>query len=654
MAYRAVQPAQYISQYDPAMEQRMQDVMVTSQARYDQAFNNILGEQARQGEIFFLNPKDKEIAQSGFKSQVDDILQRYEGDYGAASKELSKAIVAERNNPAYQLSQYQVQKAQEANRLKTQLGPEAIVVQDVAPTLYDETGRLRDASEFDYNIMQRSNYDKMIVDATKGIANSIEQSNLTQSEKDYYLKQVTEKGLARLNSQDKQVLAQLIGNKLQSESTWQYDPAVQGLSPYDYALNSFDRLIASGVQQDYMFDRARLASEKDQTTSDTTPSSVVYAGGLTSNQKAFTSDTFNKVNPNVKNFGEKLFAESLQPVNPSMEKYTSGEVTLDELQASTIEKNLLDEDKELKKLYDIGIKSNDDLAKELGFNSFKDLKDSRVKYERQQSASQGGSGYAELGAAMQIYKDDKGKNIFERFNEKRDERNKAIREYSNNLKIKAADYIKNNNLDSDFDILFYQPDFTQEGVKTEYNNWKENIDEGFTTPDQFKFLDGKLSNSKLSSDDIKKSYSKEGSEDFGIMGVGGNDSTGLIWKVKNPDGTISNATWNTGYEKQYNYVTRILRNPELVEVLNASTLDFTDKGEIKVTMPDVPPKIKNNINKYDLITEPNLEMPTMNYVKIKDGKYLTLIDGNIRTVENKNDALAMPKALIFDILNSLQ
>ena len=157
MPYRPVQPAQYISQYDPAMEQVARDIMLMSQAKYEQSFNNLLKEQARQEDIFFLNPEDKKIAQQNFNTQRDEILSRYNNNYEAAAPELSKLIVKERGNPAYQMSQYQLERMKDFQKEYAQIGAEnAIVVNDPREDLsIYKDGVLKSASDFNYKIFDK-------------------------------------------------------------------------------------------------------------------------------------------------------------------------------------------------------------------------------------------------------------------------------------------------------------------------------------------------------------------------------------------------------------------------------------------------------------------------------------------------------------------
>lgn len=212
-------------------------------------------------------------------------------------------------------------------------------------------------------------------------------------------------------------------------------------------------------------------------------------------------------------------------------------------------------------------------------------------------------------------------------------------------------------MDADYGVTFFQPDFTQEKTSTAYNQWNMNIKEGFTNPGQFTFLDGDLAKKSATTDKKNEAYKKKGAE-FAVMGVGGNSEVGLIWKVRNPDGTISNATWDTGYEKQLGYLQNVLRNPELIETLNASTFKIAEGGEIKVTMPDAPPELSRNIGKYNISTEPLPSDPRLNLVKSKNG-YIVLKENAqgqliLGTTNNRQEATPLDKSLIFLTITSLQ
>lgn len=153
-----IQPVRYTSQFDPAAEQLTQQVLRERSNRFEQSFANIAQEQAKQGEMFFLDEQAKQQTLSRFNAEKDQILDKYEGDYEAAAPELTKLIVKERNNPIYNLNKYQQQKIGEYQQIVNRMGAEnALVVKAPTTSLYDkETGQLKSIEDFDYEVYDRS------------------------------------------------------------------------------------------------------------------------------------------------------------------------------------------------------------------------------------------------------------------------------------------------------------------------------------------------------------------------------------------------------------------------------------------------------------------------------------------------------------------
>ena len=211
-------------------------------------------------------------------------------------------------------------------------------------------------------------------------------------------------------------------------------------------------------------------------------------------------------------------------------------------------------------------------------------------------------------------------------------------------------------LDSDYNVIFYQPNFADEKVTAAYNAFDKNISAGYTTPGQFKFLDDNGNLKGKTSDELNKAYTSK-TEKFNVAGVGGNFDTGLVWKVTNPNGTISNATWNTGYEKKRSALMNIYGTPELVDVLNAEAVKFDGKGNIKPGMPDVPVQFEQNIKAFKLKEEPYPQDPKLHYIKQGDIYLVVQQDGEgnfrLSSTRDKAEATPLPKHRMFEIITSL-
>src|SRR6056297_738972 len=114
----AVKTVQYVSQFDPGAEQLAQNVLKDKQARFDQTYAGLINEYARQGDVFSLDTEFKEKQMNQLKGRVDEVVDKYNGDYGAASKDLARLIAEERQNPFYNLNKLHIQKKAEEMALK--------------------------------------------------------------------------------------------------------------------------------------------------------------------------------------------------------------------------------------------------------------------------------------------------------------------------------------------------------------------------------------------------------------------------------------------------------------------------------------------------------------------------------------------------------
>jgi len=162
----AVKTVQYVSQFDPGAEQLAQNVLKDKQARFDQTYAGLINEYARQGDVFSLDTEFKEKQMNQFKGRVDEVVDKYNGDYGAASKDLARLIAEERQNPFYNLNKLHIQKKAEEMALKNKYGADAIVLNQVPDSLEEVAN---DPSKLDYEIYDRSKMNQKFLQATEDL-----------------------------------------------------------------------------------------------------------------------------------------------------------------------------------------------------------------------------------------------------------------------------------------------------------------------------------------------------------------------------------------------------------------------------------------------------------------------------------------------------
>ena len=162
----AVRTVQYVSQFDPAAEQLSQNVLKDRQARFDQSYAGLINEYARQGDVFSLDPEYKEKQMQQFRDKAGEVIDKYNGDYGAASKELAGLVAQERQNPFYNLNKMHIQKKAEEMALKNRYGADAIVLKGVPDNLEEV---VNDPSKLDYEIYDRSKMNNKFLQITEDL-----------------------------------------------------------------------------------------------------------------------------------------------------------------------------------------------------------------------------------------------------------------------------------------------------------------------------------------------------------------------------------------------------------------------------------------------------------------------------------------------------
>ena len=642
---RQMQPEQYdtgsvpyISYDSPDKEKLMTEILDRGQQRYDLT-QSVIGKYLEENAKGDFSDKDYAPVTTALNNRLEKIKQtvkdKYQGEYSSAANEILQELGKARNI----FFQAEAEKKKE-----DKYGPLLDKMKSEKKLLWEPgKGDPRERAAFDQNgnyvprdysgFVEKSDYDKMIAeDFVKGIDKKSIEGGLGNSNIDGILQSVTRQGLAVFGDTPEQQNAgvdKLVDAYLpvfKQNSTVKLDSEFKD----DNDIKNYIKKTVFGMASNVV-SRQNIGDPNFDKTKGTTdpklkihPAGVIYEGGLANNPNSFTLQTFFKNSPNARHTVSKQFDEPLKEVTSSIEDYSKGNINLEQYQSFAIETKLRNSDPKLQELWKVGSRKDEDLVKETFDTAKKEGKnyDPRVV----ESLAKG----------------------------KIDSRNKAAKEYSELLEKKVSEYISTNGTDLDYQIEFYQPDFSQDKVATAYNNFNTNIEAGYTNPGQFDFLDDTGGMKGKSADKKNKAYDSK--KKFAVMGVGGNDVTGLIWKVKNPDGTISNAKWNTGYKKQLGAITDIYGSPEMVNVLNSSALDIRG-NKIVTTFPDTPKNIEGNIRKYKMSAEVNVDNPNLNYIKSGDS-YISIDTSSgspvITTVSSKEKATPLPKNLIFDILNSLQ
>lgn len=119
-----LQPIQYQSQFIPMDLNVIQRGLDQRQQAYDASLSRIAAIEDQFGQMQ-VDPSDIEAKQrvfGDFRNKVDEIAERYGGDYGAASRDIARELTSFRNQPFMQLAPYKRQLIEEARQREAQLG----------------------------------------------------------------------------------------------------------------------------------------------------------------------------------------------------------------------------------------------------------------------------------------------------------------------------------------------------------------------------------------------------------------------------------------------------------------------------------------------------------------------------------------------------
>jgi hypothetical protein len=175
-----IQTVGYQPQSDPALQQMLAKNLENMQQRYDFTTAAIAEKEGEIGELFPYDDEYKQQVLSGFKGKLDDIAKQYGYDYGAASNKIARAIGEERGNKAYALAKEKIRQVDAAQKMKMQLGPNAIVLNDPMNVSLSNDTRMEDLTT---NIIQAPDYQRVIREAADGLEADIRALGLSEHPK---------------------------------------------------------------------------------------------------------------------------------------------------------------------------------------------------------------------------------------------------------------------------------------------------------------------------------------------------------------------------------------------------------------------------------------------------------------------------------------
>jgi hypothetical protein len=159
-------PIQYIPQPIFNNVGVLQQQLAQDQQRYAQAMANQLAmeDAFAQLQTHVADIPLKNEILSEFQQKVKETVDRYGGDYGAASRDLARLVSQTRQNPFFQLAPERRRLAEEQRKLMLQLGPNAILAKDVTsvPLRDPETGEWISPEDLNYSVLDQRQYEEFL------------------------------------------------------------------------------------------------------------------------------------------------------------------------------------------------------------------------------------------------------------------------------------------------------------------------------------------------------------------------------------------------------------------------------------------------------------------------------------------------------------
>lgn len=576
-----------LGMYKQDMNQREQQFDLAQQMQ-DKAIANIYG-------IETLDPELFQQAGDALSQRIEELVSKRGGDYGAAAQDISRLIAQESRNPIYGLNK---RKLEQTKLLEQALAknPNLLPLQD--PRKISLTQKGLTPEDISYSVADPATIQDAIKDIYGERGNQIRQTGLKPSGTKGYLMSEITRGLTDAEIQ------QLAQDPATLETLLARVPQLQGYMDNPEVADWFTSQVQEGL-------KGLKGGSQKQFVRDYTYESTNAPGGI--NWGAFPLPIFNDLVPTEKKENLHMEAsprlrsktsEQIGFEKPSSEGYI-GTQKLDETYADDIEKytanfienKLISEDPVLTNIQKNLIREED--YKNIPATYKQDVKENIHNWIEEANNIVSGENPLNQTIPIALY------NIVSKYLEdnypelrKRDfagnqskleeVTDKIVSSYTksnalfkNNLEKKVKSYYNNPENDKTGDMLLgftTVSNFDDEQRKrlqrlNEIN--KEQI-----LPSMFSFQAGDLKG--LTPEEVQEVYSDEDALNKypEIVGIGGNEDTGILFSVKTPDNQVSIARLTTSPEYIYNIAQQLNRTDLLAKDIIAKSSDSFIPGKV--------------------------------------------------------------------------
>lgn len=596
------QPLQYQSQFIPTdfnTVGNMLGMFRQDMAQRDQMFDQgVAMEQKLLADLYGLETFQPEVIGervNKLAERMQEAVARRGGDYGAAAKDIARLGTRELSDPIYKLNQRQVEQAKLLEQALAK-NPNLLALQD--PRKMSLTQKGLTPEDISYSVADPATIQDAIKDIYGERGNQIRQTGLKPSGTKGYLMSEITKGLTDSEiqelSQDPSTLETILARV----------PQLQEYMDNPDIANWFTSQVQQGL-------KGLKGGSQKQFVRDYTYESTNAPGGV--NGGAFPLPIFNDLVPTEKkedlhmDASPRLKSKTSEQIGfkkPSTEGYV-GTQKLDETYADDIEKytanfienKLISEDPVLTNIQKNLIRSED--YKDIPTTYRQDVKENIHSWIEEANNIVSGKNPLNQTVPIALYntvskylennypelrkRDFAGNQskLEEATNKIVSAYNKSNALFTNTLKEKVKFYYNNpeNAKTGDMLLGFTTVNNFDDEQRQRLQRLNE-INKEQILPSMFSFQAGDLKG--FTPEEVQEAYSdKDALNKYPeIVGIGGNEDTGILFSVKTPDNQVSIAKLTTSPEYTYNIAQQLNRTDLLSKDIIAKSSDSFTPGKV--------------------------------------------------------------------------
>jgi len=535
-------PIQYTPQYIPTDMGLMSNMLDRKQAKYDAGYSAPLSfeDEFSQIDVSPENIAGKQAVLGNFKGRIQEIVDQYGGDYGAASKDIARAISKERGNEFYQLAPQHTAALKRQQALKDKYGANAIAINEVPRSFINEQGEVQDVN-LDPTILNQLDLERTLQTEFSKRGSKPRQSGLykTKNTPEGFLQQSTIRGITE--EEFPGVMQEM------EERLYTMHPELQGDPRAKNIAENMARQLIGGSTIDYRNDPTY--SKDAESPFGTAVDYATTGTGIPGDSGDVAKGILEESSVSPKGKAEWLLGKSGDRKSPKgylgTSEFGSANSTLENMFGSVVISNSPElqhlqntpvssvdlSSKDSRKLADMGLYIDSDIQSI--------IKSAEDDYQVVKDRISKLTGISKLITGENDFSKSLFKKVVEYTNGDTELANNIIDSYDGNQSKWEKTYRDDVDNLVNSDAFNKSNEFGFTTIDALTKSGKSTFDKviGLSkhqlTPDRIEFLTGDYSDKNK--EDRVEAYKSEGTQPQ-IIGVGGDDQNGIIFIVKQPNG----------------------------------------------------------------------------------------------------------------------